>query len=178
MINPGRSYNINDYKEIFLRRKLYFVVPFVVIFTAAVLWAALAPRKYQASTLVLVTPQRVPTELIRPTVTAGILERLCIPNRHVLGYQSRTGPVKWIGPGTDEILRELGRYAELDRSLADAQRDATRALQAAVAGMQNVLGHLKKHGSLAGLSNELTSFEERQRLVQKPQFDTLEKKYS
>ena len=48
----------------------------MVIFTAAVLWAALAPRKYQASTLVLVTPQRVPTELVRPTVTAGILERL------------------------------------------------------------------------------------------------------
>ena len=39
----------------------------------------------------------------------GILERLGVPNRHALGYQSRTGPVKWIGPGTDEVLRELGR---------------------------------------------------------------------
>jgi len=76
MINPGRSYNINDYKEIFLRRKHYFVIPFILIFTAAVLWAALAPRKYQASTLVLVTPQRVPADLVRSTVTAGIIERL------------------------------------------------------------------------------------------------------
>src|SRR5690606_10699085 len=76
MINPGRSYNVNDYKEIFLRRKLYFVIPFVVIFAAAVFWAAVAPRKYQASTLVLVTPQRVPADLVRPTVTAGIIERL------------------------------------------------------------------------------------------------------
>jgi len=40
---------------------------------------------------------------------AGIRERLGVPNRHALGYQSRTGPVKWIGPGTDDILRELGR---------------------------------------------------------------------
>jgi protoporphyrin/coproporphyrin ferrochelatase len=39
----------------------------------------------------------------------GILARLSVPNRHVLGFQSRTGPVKWIGPGTEEILRELGR---------------------------------------------------------------------
>jgi protoporphyrin/coproporphyrin ferrochelatase len=38
----------------------------------------------------------------------GILARLQVPNRHVLGYQSRTGPVKWIGPGTDEKLKELG----------------------------------------------------------------------
>ena len=32
-----------------------------------------------------------------------------MPNRHLLGYQSRTGPVKWIGPGTDERIAELGR---------------------------------------------------------------------
>jgi protoporphyrin/coproporphyrin ferrochelatase len=39
----------------------------------------------------------------------GVLERLGVPNRHALAYQSRTGPVKWIGPGTDEVLRTLGR---------------------------------------------------------------------
>ena len=55
---------------------------------------------------------------------------------------------------------------------------ANAALQAAVAGMQNVLGHLKERGSLAGVSSELASFDERQRLVKKPQFDALEKKYS
>jgi protoporphyrin/coproporphyrin ferrochelatase len=38
----------------------------------------------------------------------GILERLRLPNRHLLAYQSRTGPVKWIGPGTEEIIKELG----------------------------------------------------------------------
>lgn len=38
----------------------------------------------------------------------GILQRLDVPNRHVLGYQSRTGPVKWIGPGTEEKIHELG----------------------------------------------------------------------
>jgi ferrochelatase len=38
----------------------------------------------------------------------GVLERLALPNRHELGFQSRTGPVKWIGPGTEEVLRRLG----------------------------------------------------------------------
>jgi polysaccharide chain length determinant protein (PEP-CTERM system associated) len=99
MINPGRSYNVNDYKEIFLRRKLYFIIPFVVIFTAAVLWAALAPRKYQASTLVLVTPQRVPAELVRPTVTAGILERLNSISQEIM---SRTR--------LEQIIDELKLY--------------------------------------------------------------------
>ncbi len=55
---------------------------------------------------------------------------------------------------------------------------ANAALQASVAGMQKVLNHLNVQGSLNGLSAELASFEERQRLVGKPHFDALEKKYS
>lgn len=38
---------------------------------------------------------------------AGVLERLQLPNRHAVGYQSRTGPVRWTGPGTEEVLRAL-----------------------------------------------------------------------
>jgi 2-methylisocitrate lyase-like PEP mutase family enzyme len=55
---------------------------------------------------------------------------------------------------------------------------ANAALQAAVAGMQTVLGHLKAEGSLDGVSDKLAGFAERQGLVNKPHFDALEKKYS
>ena len=39
----------------------------------------------------------------------GVLERLDVPNRHVLGFQSRSGPVRWTGPGTDQQIDRLGR---------------------------------------------------------------------
>ena len=55
---------------------------------------------------------------------------------------------------------------------------ANAALQASVAGMQKVLGHLKERGSLDGVADDLASFAERQRLVGKPRYDELEKKYS
>jgi 2-methylisocitrate lyase-like PEP mutase family enzyme len=55
---------------------------------------------------------------------------------------------------------------------------ANAALQASIAAMQKVLVHLKEHGSLDGVSAQLASFEERQRLVGKSRFDALEKKYS
>jgi 2-methylisocitrate lyase-like PEP mutase family enzyme len=55
---------------------------------------------------------------------------------------------------------------------------ANAALQASIAGMQKVLGHLKERGSLDGVANDLTAFAERQRLVGKPGYDELEKKYS
>ena len=44
----------------------------------------------------------------------GILDRLSIPNRQLLAYQSRTGPVKWLGPGTEETLAELGHEGITD----------------------------------------------------------------
>jgi 2-methylisocitrate lyase-like PEP mutase family enzyme len=55
---------------------------------------------------------------------------------------------------------------------------ANAALQASIAGMQKVLGHLQARGSLDGISEHLASFEERQRLVSKPRFDALGKKYA
>ena len=44
----------------------------------------------------------------------GILERLNLPNRQLLAFQSRTGPVKWIGPGTEQVLAELGEAGVKD----------------------------------------------------------------
>jgi 2-methylisocitrate lyase-like PEP mutase family enzyme len=54
---------------------------------------------------------------------------------------------------------------------------ANAALQGAVVGMQRALGELKSKGRLDEVPGVVASFEERQRLVQKPRFDALEKRY-
>jgi 2-methylisocitrate lyase-like PEP mutase family enzyme len=54
---------------------------------------------------------------------------------------------------------------------------ANAALQGAILGMQNALGELKTRGRLNETSPTVAAFEERQRLVQKPLFDSLERKY-
>ena len=65
MINPGKSFNIHDYKEIFLRRVWYFVIPFVAILVGTGVYAIMVPKEYRATTLILVSPQKVP-ERFRP----------------------------------------------------------------------------------------------------------------
>jgi 2-methylisocitrate lyase-like PEP mutase family enzyme len=50
---------------------------------------------------------------------------------------------------------------------------ANAALQAAVKGAVDVLGALKREGSLDGVAERLASFEERQRIVQKAAWDAL-----
>lgn len=54
---------------------------------------------------------------------------------------------------------------------------ANAALQAAVAGMQHVLGALHDEGSLAGVGDRLAGFAERQRMVRTPEWDALRAKY-
>ena len=55
---------------------------------------------------------------------------------------------------------------------------ANAALQAAVTGMQRVLGHIRDTGSIDGMQNDVASFNERQRLVNKPLYDALEQRYA
>lgn len=43
---------------------------------------------------------------VKETV-AAIAARLGAGQAHRLGWQSRTGPVKWVGPGTDGVIAEL-----------------------------------------------------------------------
>jgi 2-methylisocitrate lyase-like PEP mutase family enzyme len=54
---------------------------------------------------------------------------------------------------------------------------ANVALQSAVKAMQTVLSALLRDGDLDAVHDQVASFAERQRLVQKPLFDALERKY-
>jgi 2-methylisocitrate lyase-like PEP mutase family enzyme len=54
---------------------------------------------------------------------------------------------------------------------------ANAALQAAVHGMRTVLSGLRENGTLDGLTDALTPFAERQRLVRKDHYDQLEQTY-
>ncbi|SCL26457.1 carboxyvinyl-carboxyphosphonate phosphorylmutase [Micromonospora rhizosphaerae] len=55
---------------------------------------------------------------------------------------------------------------------------ANAALQAAVLGMQRALATLRDTGSLAVASQHLAGWAERQRVVRKPQFDEVERRYA
>jgi ferrochelatase len=37
-----------------------------------------------------------------------VVERLAVANPYILAYQSDVGPVRWLGPSTEQVLRRLG----------------------------------------------------------------------
>jgi polysaccharide chain length determinant protein (PEP-CTERM system associated) len=76
MINPAKSYTIPEYVEILRRRIWFIVIPFILIAVVGFAYALTAKKIYKASTLVLVSPQRVPEAFVQATVTSKVEERL------------------------------------------------------------------------------------------------------
>jgi polysaccharide chain length determinant protein (PEP-CTERM system associated) len=107
MINIEKSFNVHDYIEIFLRRVWYIVIPFIVIMTAATLYAFYLPKMYRATTLILVTPQKVPEAFVRSTATTRIEDRLQSIGQEIM---SRTR--------LELVISELKLYSEEAKSLS------------------------------------------------------------
>jgi polysaccharide chain length determinant protein (PEP-CTERM system associated) len=106
MINPNKSFGLHNYIDIFLRRIWYIVIPFVVVLAGTILYAKITPKIYKVSTLVLVTPQKVPENFIRPTVTSTIQDRLQSISQEIL---SRTR--------LEQLISEFKLYPQLVKAV-------------------------------------------------------------
>jgi polysaccharide chain length determinant protein (PEP-CTERM system associated) len=105
MINPTVPHNISDYIEILRRRLWFIIVPFVAIILITVVYVIFAPRIYLASTMILVSPQKVPESYIHPTVTTSVAERLQSIAQEVM---SRTR--------LEQVIAELNLYKKEAKS--------------------------------------------------------------
>lgn len=94
--------DMKSYFDIAVRRKWFIIIPFLVITLASVGLAYLLPAIYKSTTLILVEPQKVPTDYVKPTITSKIEERLYTISQQIL---SRTR--------LESIINELNLYPEM-----------------------------------------------------------------
>ncbi|MDF3009331.1 MAG: carboxyvinyl-carboxyphosphonate phosphorylmutase [Burkholderiales bacterium] len=99
---------------------------------------------------------------ISPVELARIAQEIAVPQVANVVFGGKTPD-----PGR-ERLAEMGFSIVLY---------ANAALQAALKASYDVLGALKKEGSLASVAERLASFDERQRAVAKHEWDALESRY-
>jgi polysaccharide chain length determinant protein (PEP-CTERM system associated) len=92
--NPQRLLSIHDYLQIGGRRKWYIIVPLVVSILVSFGVYQYLPKVYKATTLILVQPQSVPENYVRPTITDEVTYRLNTIGQETL---SRTRLEKVIG---------------------------------------------------------------------------------
>lgn len=75
---------IQDYLEIFQRRKLQFILPFTLIFVTAVVVMLILPPVYRSEATVFIERQEIPAELVETTVTGFVDERIQIITKRLL----------------------------------------------------------------------------------------------
>ncbi|HYX24486.1 MAG TPA: Wzz/FepE/Etk N-terminal domain-containing protein [Thermoanaerobaculia bacterium] len=84
------------------RRRFWFLVPLVLGLAGSVYAYRVLPKTYRAATQVLVEPQKVPSDYVKPTVTTSIEERL-----HTIEPKIKKRD------NMERIIREMNLYPEL-----------------------------------------------------------------
>lgn len=79
------------------------------------------PAEERSQVLLLFSAHSLPLKVVRrgdpypSEVSASVeavLDRLRLPNPHLLAYQSAVGPLRWLGPSTEQVIRYLGRQRQ------------------------------------------------------------------
>lgn len=114
---------LSDLARAVWRRRVWFLVPVMLGAVAAVMVMKIMPPKYRAFTTVLVEPQKVPADYVKPTVTSNIEERLRTIEPQIKNRDN-----------LERIIREVGLYPEvrgasLDRAVDQMREDLTVRLQ-------------------------------------------------
>jgi polysaccharide chain length determinant protein (PEP-CTERM system associated) len=102
---PGKQYTPEILLSIAWRRKWWILVPALVIGTTASLVTRQLPNLFQADATILVVPQRVPENYVRPTVTASIDDRLMTISQQILS-RSRL----------ERVIQDFNLYADLRKT--------------------------------------------------------------
>jgi len=82
------DFDIVQILNIFWKRKEYVIAVFVVVFPLSVYLAKTLPDVYRSSTLLLITPQKLPASYINSTVTMSIQERIHTITQELLSRTS------------------------------------------------------------------------------------------
>lgn len=119
-----KNLTLNDLVRAVWRRRVWFLVPLVLGLLAAVEALRVLPKTYRAVTTVLVEPQKVPADYVKPTISTSIEDRL-----HTIEPQIKNRD------NLARIISEMGLYPELtsrglmEAAIGQARRDLTVQLQ-------------------------------------------------
>src|SRR5262249_52427407 len=96
---PGKQYKPEDIVEAAWRRRWYIVVPFILIVTLTVVVSSMLPDRYKSEAVLMIVPQRVPENYVRPTVNSRLDDRLRAMSQQIMSRAR-----------LDEIIQEFSLY--------------------------------------------------------------------
>jgi len=96
-----KEFKLEDIVEIILRRRWWVIISFCFCIIIGIVLAFTLPKYYQAETLVLIQPQKVPTDYVQPINTTDIDSRLEAFSREILSRSN-----------LEKIMKRFNMYTE------------------------------------------------------------------
>ncbi len=78
------SLRFQDYLHILWRRKVYFLIPFLLVLAASAVVIVLIPPTYQSTGKILIESQQIPDDLVKSTISTYAGERIEIIKQRVM----------------------------------------------------------------------------------------------
>lgn len=125
-MNTSADIDIGKILNAFYRRRGLIIAVFAIVFLLTTDVAFVLPRAYRSSSLILVTPQRLPASYVTSTVTSSIQDRIQSITQQILSRTSLEKIIKDFNlyPDTRQWTTMEDRIDELRRKVrADVQRD-------------------------------------------------------
>ena len=116
----GQTLGIAHYFGLLKRRALYIIVPFCLVLLVGSFITVIQRPIYEAAGKILVESQEIPTDLVRPTVTAGANERIQVIQQRIMTRDNLLALVKKYGM----FVRE--RQWMSDTQILDLMRERTK----------------------------------------------------
>lgn len=110
----GQSFDFTRYIKLLWKFKLLVIIPSILFPLTAGYYAMQLQDRFMSSTLILVTPQKVPTNIVASTVTTGITERLSTISQQIF---SRTR--------LEQIIQEFNLFEQERQDRAPEEVIAT-----------------------------------------------------
>jgi polysaccharide chain length determinant protein (PEP-CTERM system associated) len=85
--------DIGYYVKLVLRRRWFVIVPVILALIGGIILAVALPKRFQAETLILIEPQRVPDNYVQPIVSSDLETRIATIKEMIM---SRTNLLKII----------------------------------------------------------------------------------
>ena len=102
---PPETADIGDYVRILKTRKVYFIIPFLVVLVATLIVARMLPAVYESSSTILIEEQQIPPEFVRSTVTGFADQRIQSLTQQILSRVKL-----W------EIIQQFNLFPELRKT--------------------------------------------------------------
>jgi len=101
MPKTAKEIRVEDIIEIILRRRWWIIIPFCLCIIIGIILAFTLPKYYQAETLVLIQPPKVPANYVQSMVSTDIDSRLEAFSRQILSRSN-----------LEKIMKDFNMYTE------------------------------------------------------------------